>query len=50
MSAVSYYIERADAPTLPRIIIYLTPILNTLFCLKKGLFSGLIKNIAKEFK
>lgn len=40
MGAVFYYIERVDAPTLPRVVISFTPILNTLFCLKKGYLVG----------
>ena len=40
--AVSYYARETMAPTIP--------IVNTLFCLRKGLFNNLFKDIAKEFK
>ena len=38
------------APTIPRVIIAFSLIVNTLFCLRKGLFNNLFKDITKEFK
>lgn len=36
MGAVSYYARETMAPTIPRVVIAFSPIVNTLFCLKKG--------------
>lgn len=35
MGAVSYYARETMAPTIPRVVIAFSPIVNTLFCLKK---------------
>lgn len=48
--AVSYYARETMAPTIPRVIIAFSPIVNTLFCLKKRLFSNVFNDIVKEFK
>lgn len=37
-------------PTLPRVIIALTPVINTIFCLRKAVFTNLFEDILKEFK
>mgnify|MGYP000215764276 CR=1 FL=1 len=50
VGAVSYYARETMDPTAPRVIIAFFPIVNTLFCLRKGLFNNLFKDIAKEFK
>lgn len=49
MGAVSYYARETMAPTIPRVIAF-SPIVNTLFCLKKRLFSNVFNDIVKEFK
>lgn len=48
--AVSYYARETMAPTIPRVIIAFSPIVNTLFCLRKRLFSNVFNDIVKEFK
>lgn len=48
--AVSYYARETMAPTVPRVIIAFFPIVNTLFCLRKRLFSNVFNDIVKEFK
>lgn len=50
MGAVSYYTRETMAPTIPRVVIAFSPIVNTLFCLKKRLFSNVFNDIVKEFK
>lgn len=50
VGAVLYYARETMAPTIPRVIIAFSPIVNTLFCLRKGLFNNLFKDITKEFK
>lgn len=50
VGAVSYYARETMDPTAPRVMIAFFPIVNTLFCLRKGLFNNLFKDIAKEFK
>lgn len=50
MGAVSYYARETMAPTIPRVVIAFSPIVNTLFCLRKRLFNNLFKDITKEFK
>ena len=48
--AVSYYARETMAPTIPRVVIAFSPIVNTLFCLRKRLFSNVFNDIVKEFK
>lgn len=48
--AVSYYARETMAPTIPRVIIAFSPIVNTLFCLRKRLFSNVFNDLVKEFK
>ena len=50
MGAVSYYARETMAPTIPRVVIAFFPIVNTLFCLRKRLFSNVFNDIVKEFK
>lgn len=50
IGAVSYYVRETMEPTISRVIIAFSPIVNTLFCLRKGLFNNLFKDIVKEFK
>ena len=50
VGAVSYYARETMDPTAPRVVIAFFPIVNTLFCLRKGLFNNLFKDIVKEFK
>lgn len=50
VGAVSYYARETMGPTVPRVIIAFSPIVNTLFCLRKGLFSNVFNDIFKEFK
>lgn len=50
MGAVSYYARKTMAPTIPRVVIAFSPIVNTLFCLRKRLFSNVFNDIVKEFK
>lgn len=48
--AVSYYARETMAPTIPRVVIAFSPIVNTLFCLRKAVFTNLFEDILKEFK
>lgn len=48
--AVSYYVRETMDPTAPRVVIAFFPIVNTLFCLRKRLFSNVFNDIVKEFK
>ncbi len=50
MGAVSYYARETMTPTIPRVVIAFSPIVNTLFCLRKRLFSNVFNDIVKEFK
>ncbi len=54
MGTISYYMCREEtelgSPTLPRVIIAFTPMINTIFCLRKVVFTNLFENILKEFK
>lgn len=54
VGTVIYYICREETelakPTLPRVIIAFTPVINTIFCLRKTSFTNLFKDILKEFK
>ena len=50
VGAVSYYARETMDPTVPRVVIAFFPIVNTLFCLRKGLFSNVFNDIFKEFK
>lgn len=50
IGAVSYYARETMEPTISRVIIAFSPIVNTLFCLRKELFNNLFKDIVKEFK
>lgn len=50
VGTVIYYIWREETPTLPRVIIAFTPVINTIFCLRKTSFTNLFKDILKEFK
>ena len=48
MGAVSHYARETMAPTIPRVVIAFSPIVNTLFCLRKRLFSNVFNDIVKE--
>ena len=48
--AVSYYARETMDPTIPRVVIAFSPIVNTLFCLRKAVFTNLFEDILKEFK
>lgn len=54
MGTIGYYMCREETelgrPTLPRVIIALTPVINTIFCLRKVVFTNLFEDILKEFK
>lgn len=50
VGAVSYYVRETMDPTAPRVVIAFFPIVNTLFCLRKRLFSNVFNDIVKEFK
>jgi hypothetical protein len=50
IGAVSYYARETMEPTISRVIIAFSPIVNTLFCLRKRLFSNVFNDIVKEFK
>lgn len=50
VGAVSYYALETMEPTISRVIIAFSPIVNTLFCLRKRLFSNVFNDIVKEFK
>ena len=50
VDAVSYYARETMDPTAPRVVIAFFPIVNTLFCLRKRLFSNVFNDIVKEFK
>lgn len=50
VGAVSYYARETMDPTVPRVVIAFFPIVNTLFCLRKRLFSNVFNDIVKEFK
>lgn len=50
VGAVSYYARETMDPTIPRVVIAFSPIVNTLFCLRKRLFSNVFNDIVKEFK
>lgn len=50
VGAVSYYARESMDPTVSRVIIAFSPIVNTLFCLRKRLFSNVFNDIVKEFK
>ncbi len=54
VGTIGYYICREEPelgkPTLPRVIIAFTPVINTIFCLRKTSFTNLFKDILKEFK
>lgn len=50
VGAVSYYVRESMDPTVSRVIIAFSPIVNTLFCLRKRLFSNVFNDIVKEFK
>lgn len=50
VGAVSYYARETMDPTAPRVVIAFFPIVNTLFCLRKRLFSNVFNDIVKEFK
>lgn len=50
VGAVSYYERETMDPTAPRVVIAFFPIVNTLFCLRKRLFSNVFNDIVKEFK
>ena len=50
VGAVSYYARESMDPTISRVIIAFSPIVNTLFCLRKRLFSNVFNDIVKEFK
>ncbi len=54
MGTIGYYMCREETelgrPTLPRVIIALTPVINTIFCLRKAVFTNLFEDILKELK
>lgn len=50
VGAVSYYARETMDPTAPRVVIAFFPIVNTLFCLRKAVFTNLFEDILKEFK
>lgn len=50
VGAVSYYTRETMDPTAPRVVIAFFPIVNTLFCLRKAVFTNLFEDILKEFK
>lgn len=52
MGTIGYCREETELgrPTLPRVIIALTPVINTIFCLRKAVFTNLFEDILKEFK
>lgn len=50
VGAVSYYARETMEPTISRVVIAFSPIVNTLFCLRKRLFSNVFNDIVKEFK
>lgn len=50
VGAVSYYVRETMDPTAPRVVIAFTPVINTIFCLRKAVFTNLFEDILKEFK
>lgn len=54
MGTIGYYMCREEIelgrPTLPRVIIAFTPVINTIFCLRKTPLTNLFKDILEEFK
>ena len=54
MGTIGYYMCREEIelgrPTLPRVIIAFTPVINTICCLRKTPLTNLFKDILEEFK